>query len=91
VLVLDGVGVVQKCFFKEFLKVVHRRSRLALAVACGLCGMPCARAASFLVDATTINHGHLEVLFAPFHAGLGILLDTLDCGADDCYHFLAIE
>jgi hypothetical protein len=83
-LVLDGVGVVWACFFKELLEVVCRWSCLALAIACGLYGMLYGGAACLLVDATSILDCDLLALFAPFLAGLGILLDTLDYGAGQC-------
>jgi hypothetical protein len=78
-LVLDGVGMIWARFFEELLKVVLRRSYLALVVARSLCGMFDAGAARPLVDAT-INVGCdlLAALLASLLAGLGTLLGTLD-------------
>jgi hypothetical protein len=78
-LVLDGVGMIWARFFEELLKVVLRRSYLALVVARSLCGMFDAGAARTLVDAT-INVGCdlLAALLASLLAGLGTLLVTLD-------------
>jgi hypothetical protein len=78
--VLDGVGVVRACFFKELLEVVHRRSCLVLPVACGLCSVLHDGATCFLIDAIAVDHGLLAALFVPLLACLGILLGTLDYG-----------
>jgi hypothetical protein len=65
--------------------VVHRRSRLVLAIACGLGGALCTEATCLLIDAAAVvDCGLLAALFVPFLAGLGILLGTLDCGAGQC-------
>jgi hypothetical protein len=65
--------------------VVHRRSRLVLAIACGLGGALCTEATCLLIDAAAVvDYGLLAALFVPFLAGLGILFGTLDCGAGQC-------
>jgi hypothetical protein len=76
---LDGVGVIQACFFEELLKVVLRRSYLALVVSCSLCGVFGAGAACPLIDtAVDISCGLLVALLASLLSGLGALLGTLD-------------
>jgi hypothetical protein len=78
-LVLDGVGVIRACFFKELLEVVLRRSCQALAITCGLYGVFSTTAANPLIDvAIDIGCGLLAVLLVPLLAGLGALLGTLD-------------
>jgi hypothetical protein len=76
--VIDGVGVIQTCFFEELLEVVLRRSYLVLAIAYGLCGMFSAGATCPLIDAAVdVDCGPLATLFAPLLVGLGALLGTL--------------
>jgi hypothetical protein len=59
--------------------VVHGRSCLAFAIACGLCGVFRAGAAYLLVDVVIIvGCGLLTALFAPLLAGLNVLLGALD-------------
>jgi hypothetical protein len=61
--------------------VVHGRLRLALDVACRLCGMLCAGAACSFIDAIIIVDRSLLVApFVPLLASLSILLGTQDGG-----------
>jgi hypothetical protein len=77
--VLDGVGVFRASLFEEFLKVVCGRPCIALAAAQDLRGMPHARAAYSLIDATIIvGRGLLAVMFVPLLAALGALLGVMD-------------
>jgi hypothetical protein len=77
--VLDGVGVIRACLFEKLLEVVRGQSCLALAVACGICGVHRVGAVYLLIDATVVIDGGLLVaLLAPLLSGFGALLSTLD-------------
>jgi hypothetical protein len=81
-LALDGVSMIQACFFEELLEVVLKQSCLALALARGLCSVISAGATPSLIDATaSIECGLLVMLFAPLLAGLGAFLGTLESDA----------
>jgi hypothetical protein len=73
--------VVQTRFFEELHEVVHGRLRLALVVACRLCGVLYAGAACSFIDAVIIVDRSLLVApFVPLLANLSILLGTQDGG-----------
>jgi hypothetical protein len=66
--------------------VVLRRLYLALAIACGLCGVFGDVAALPLVDATIdVSCDLLVALLTPLLAGLGALLGTMDIDTDQCF------
>jgi hypothetical protein len=80
--VLDGVGMIQARFLKEFLKVVHGWSCLVPAIARDLHDVFDAGTACLVVDAAVIvDRALLTMLFAPLLAGLNTLLGALDCDA----------
>jgi hypothetical protein len=84
--VLDGIGMIQACFFEELLDVVLRQSYPVLVVAHDLCGVFDAGVAHPLVDATIdIGCGLLAALFASLLVGLGALLSTLDGDAGQSF------
>jgi hypothetical protein len=79
-LVLDGVRVVGEGHLEELLKVVCRRSCLALANAYGSHDAPHAGAACYLIVATFVvgcDYYPLRTLLAPLLAALGILDDDV--------------
>jgi hypothetical protein len=79
-LVLDGVRVVGEGLLEELLKVVCRRSCLALANACGSHDAPHAGAACYLIVAAFVvgrDYYPLRTLLAPLLAALGILDDDV--------------
>jgi hypothetical protein len=85
-LVLGGVGMIQARFLKEFLKVVHGWSCLALAIDCDLHVVFDAGTACLVIDnAVIVDRALLMMLFAPLLAGLNTLLGALDCDAR--WHF----
>jgi hypothetical protein len=78
---LDGVGMVRTCLFKEFLEAVHGRSRLTFVATCGSHDMRHNGADRLLAIATiAIGHGFnpLKTLLAPLPTALGALPGVLD-------------
>jgi hypothetical protein len=86
-LVLDGVGVVWACLFKELLEVVHGWPRLMLATAYDHRSVLHVRAACLLLDVAIIvdrDCGLLAVLLVPPIAALCALLSILDGDIRQC-------
>jgi hypothetical protein len=78
--------MIRAHFLKELLEVVFNMSYLALAIACGLCGVIGTRATHLLIDAAVyVGCGLLAVLLAPLLASLGCLLGTLDGDVGQCF------